>query len=72
MIKALQEVDSEYRNICNQPGIERIAYCEKLIDKAQQRLAGNNRLLSKQQKEQLTEVIMAAQREVINLMRDAE
>jgi hypothetical protein len=72
-IQALQDIDPEYRaSVSKHPRNERIAYCEKLIDKAQQRLAANNRYLSKQQKVQLKEIIMSAQREVIQLMRNAE
>jgi hypothetical protein len=71
MIKDLKETDPGYKRIGQSEKKERIAYCEQLIDKTQKRLAQNNQLISQKQKEQMTEVIMSAQREIRRLNDEA-
>lgn len=48
---------------------ERIEHFEKLIDRTQQTLLGNSRLLSHEQKEKLMNLITSARQEIIKLER---
>lgn len=61
----LTDIDSIYQDtISKLPKEERIAYCEKLIDKAQTTISKNKNFLSKTLHKNLTEIITAAQKEL--------
>ena len=65
MAGKLEKLDSIYQNsISKLPDVERIDYCEKLIDKVQLSLLRNRGILSKTISAQLTTIMMAAQEEI--------
>lgn len=66
----LHGLDATYSLVATDLSVEeRVELCEKMIDRAQQKLAKNNRLLSDDQKEQLMELITSARQEIIRLQR---
>lgn len=65
MKKKLNEIDSVYEDtICKLPNQSRIEYCEHLIDKLQLNIAKNRKYIAEQLKDQLMEIITAAQNEI--------
>lgn len=68
--KDLQSLDATYDLVAaDLSAEERVEMCEKMIDRAQQKLAKNNRLLSDEQKTQLMNLITSARQEIIRLQR---
>lgn len=67
MHKTLGEIDVLYRQINNLSKMERIEYCESIIDKTQKILSKNPGLLTSKQKEHLSEIISLAQKEIKKL-----
>jgi len=73
MIKGLEVLDSIYQNkISKLPVNERVAYCERLIDKVQLSLVRNKRLLSKTIEVQLATLMQSAQQELKTLKKNSK
>ncbi|MFH1320606.1 MAG: hypothetical protein ABII90_08135 [Bacteroidota bacterium] len=67
----LSEIDKLYREIVSKTTKDiRIDYCNRVIDKAQFVLETTKKYLSKYQKEQLREKIIAAQKEIEMINQD--
>jgi len=67
-VQTLSDIDELYKQTVSKlPKKERLDYCDLYIDKAQLILAKNGRLLSDNQKDNLQQMIQAAQREIKKL-----
>lgn len=71
MKKLLNEIDSVYNDtVCKLPNQSRIEYCEHLIDKLQLNIAKNRKYIGDQLKDQLMEIITAAQNEIKKINKE--
>jgi len=71
MKKQLSEIDSVYDDtICKLPKQIRLEYCEHLIDKMQLNITKNRKYIGNNLKEQLIEIITAAQNEVQKINKE--
>ena len=70
MTKHLTELDTVYADVFkNMTLIERIDYCESLIETTQSFLTKNNEFLQENIKEKSNEIIIAAQKELNELLK---
>jgi len=71
MKKLLSEIDSVYDDtICKLPKKSRLEYCEHLIDKLQLNITKNRKYIGDKLKEQMVEIITAAQNEVQKINKE--
>lgn len=71
MKKELHQIDSVYNGIiCKLPKQSRLEYCEHLIDKLQLNITKNRKYIGDKLKDQLIEIIIAAQNEIKKINKE--
>lgn len=71
MKRELHQIDSVYEDtICKLPKQSRLEYCEHLIDKLQLNITKNRKHIGDRLKEQMMEIIIAAQNEIKKINKE--
>lgn len=71
MKRELHQIDSVYEDtICKLPKQSRLEYCEYLIDKLQLNITKNRKHIGDRLKEQMMEIITAAQNEIKKINKE--